>query len=292
MNLFVFGPSYSARRYIELHHGGFETAVATARSDDKAAALEAINIQPLRLDSPGATARLREQLSRSTHVIISAAPDANGDPALREHGEAFAALPKQARIAYLSTVGVYGDHDGAWVDETTPCKPVSARSQARLAAEDAWRDFATRQGINLHILRLAGIYGPGRSAIDNLRSGTARRIVKPGQVFNRIHVDDIAGAIAACFRTGLRQALRTGSHVWNVADDEPSPPQDVVDHAARLLGLEPPPEIDFASAQLSPMARSFYGENKRVSNRAMKDILGVRLKFPDYRAGLKALAGE
>lgn len=292
MTLFIFGPGYSARRYVELHRGDHDAIIATARNEQKAAALEAMGIQPLRLDLQDAAARLREQLPRSIHVIISAAPDANGDPALREHGGAFADLPKQVRIVYLSTVGVYGDHAGAWVDEATPCKPVSARSKARLDAEDAWRDFATGQNINLHLLRLAGIYGPGRNAIDNLRSGTARRIIKPGQVFNRIHVDDIAGAIAACFRTGLSEALRTGAHVWNVADDEPSPPQDVVDHAARLLGLEPPPAIDFNSAQLSPMARSFYGENKRVSNRAMKEVLGVQLKFADYREGLRDLAGE
>ena len=184
-------------------------------------------------------------------------------------------------IGYLSTVGVYGDHGGAWVDETTPLAPASRRSRERCEAEAAWQAFADARGVPLAILRLSGIYGPGRSPFDKLRAGTARRLVKPGQVFNRIHVHDIAGALIHL------AASRTGG-VFNVTDDEPAPPQDVVAHAARLGGFPLPPAIDFATADLTPMARSFYGENKRVSNSKLKQS-GYAMIFPTFREGLAAL---
>lgn len=181
-------------------------------------------------------------------------------------------------------MGVYGDRQGAWVDETSEPQPSSERGRRRLAAEDAWRAFGARSGKHVQVFRLAGIYGPGRSAIDNLRAGTAKRIVKPGQVFNRIHVEDIAAVLEAATERN------EGHAIYNVADDEPAPPQDVVAYAAQLLGATPPPEIPFRDAGLSAMARSFYAENKRVSNERMKAGLGITLRYPTYREGLEAIA--
>ena len=185
-------------------------------------------------------------------------------------------MPDLRWIGYLSTVGVYGDHDGAWVDEASECRPVSRRSMLRVAAEQDWLSFGRDVGLPVAVLRLSGIYGPGRNAFVNLANGTARRLVKPGQVFNRIHVADIAGALRH-----LAQAETGG--VFNVTDDLPAPPQDVVAYAAKLMGIAPPPEIPFETAQLSPMARSFYGENKRVSNALIKEA-GYSFAFPDYRS--------
>jgi nucleoside-diphosphate-sugar epimerase len=189
-----------------------------------------------------------------------------------------------AWIGYLSTVGVYGDRQGGWVDETSETQPISPRSRRRLAAEEAWCAFGAHTNRRVQIFRLAGIYGPGRSAIDRLQEGTARRIVKAGQVFNRIHVDDIAAVLrAAIAGNGTQQ-------VYNVTDDEPAPPQDVIAFAADLMRLPPPPEIAFQEADLSPMAASFYADNKRVSNARLREDLGVQLKFPSYREGLRAIA--
>jgi nucleoside-diphosphate-sugar epimerase len=189
-------------------------------------------------------------------------------------------------IGYLSTVGVYGDHDGAWIDETTPCVPVSGRSHKRLAAEARWTALGGRADKPVIVFRLPGIYGPGRNALAALRSGTARRIVKPGQVFNRIHVEDIARALSASVIND------TESAIYNLTDDEPSPPQDVVAYAAELLGVEPPPEIAFEDAMLSPMAASFYGESKRVRNTLIKRALDFAPAFPSYREGLQALLAQ
>ncbi len=183
-------------------------------------------------------------------------------------------------VGYLSTTGVYGDHGGGWVDEDTPLTPGTRRGAMRLAAEDAWRAIPD---LPLHIFRLAGIYGPGRGPFAKVRAGTARRIVKPGQVFSRIHVEDIAQVIEASLRQPDPGA------VYNLCDDDPAPPQDVILHAAELLGVTPPPEEPFESAEMGAMARSFYAESKRVSNRRIKEELGVRLYYPDYRAGLAAL---
>src|SRR5690606_33676235 len=189
--------------------------------------------------------------------------------------------PQLRWIGYLSTVGVYGNYDGGWVDETGECLPVSKRSQLRLEAENQWLALGEKAGMPVAVLRLSGIYGPGRNAFVNLRNGTAKRLIKPGQVFNRIHAADIAGAL-------WHLANRDLGGVFNVTDDEPGPPQDVVTYAAGLMGVEPPPEIPFASAQLSPMARSFYGENKRVSNAALKGT-GYRFRHPDYRSAFDAM---
>ncbi|WP_371679619.1 SDR family oxidoreductase [Microvirga sp. KLBC 81] len=191
--------------------------------------------------------------------------------------------PRLRWIGYLSTVGVYGDAQGAWVDENTPTQPVNERSRHRVTAEGQWLAFGKRGSVAVQIFRLAGIYGPGRNALRKVADGTARRIIKPGQVFNRIHTADIAQVLMASIEHPSRSAI------YNVADDEPGPPQDVITYAARLLGLEPPPEVSFEAATLNAMARSFYRDNKRVRNVRIKDELGVRLRFPTYREGLDAL---
>ncbi|MEM6726975.1 MAG: SDR family oxidoreductase [Pseudomonadota bacterium] len=221
---------------------------------------------------------LTEDIARATHILASAAPGDAGDPFLITYADALAAAPARW-VGYLSTTGVYGDHGGAWVDEAAPLTPATKRGQARVAAEAAWAAL----GLPLHIFRLAGIYGPGRGPFSKVRDGTARRIIKDGQVFSRIHVEDIGQVLAASL---LRP--RPGA-IYNVCDDDPAPPQDVIGHAAELLGLPLPPAVDFAEAALSPMARSFYAESKRVKNTRLRDELGVRLRYPSYRDGLAAL---
>jgi len=219
---------------------------------------------------------------------MSVPPEAEGDPALLRFGAAVAGSPRIASIGYLSTTGVYGDHGGAWIDETTPAHPISARSRERLAAEEAWLTLGRETGKAVRVFRLSGIYGPGRNALATLAAGGAKRVVKPGQVFNRIHVADIATTLMASI-----ERPRPGA-VYNLADDEPAPPQDVLAFAAALAGVPPPPEMPFEEAGLSSMAASFYAENKRVRNRLIKDELGVWLRFPTFREGLRALreAGE
>jgi len=218
-----------------------------------------------------------------THILLLIPPDAAGDPALEVHGGDIAALPGLEWLGYLSTTGVYGDRGGGWVDEASPLNPTGERGRRRVAAEADWLDLWRRRGVPVHIFRLAGIYGPGRSPFDALRAGTAKRVDKPGHIFSRIHVDDLAGVLIASL-----QKPRPG-RVYNVCDDAPAPPGDVVAHAAELLGVPPPPLVPFEAAQLSEMAKSFYADNKRVVNRLIKDELGVRLSYPDYRMGLAAI---
>jgi nucleoside-diphosphate-sugar epimerase len=218
-----------------------------------------------------------------THVLVSVPPDEAGCPVLDGHGAALAALPGLEWLGYLSTTNVYGDRGGAWVDEDSPTMPSGDRGRRRLAAEQAWRALHRARGTPVHVFRLAGIYGPGRSALDALKAGTARRIVKPGQVFSRIEVEDLAATLRASIARP-----RPGA-IYNVCDDEAAPPSDVIAYAAALLGLPPPQEEDFACADLSAMARSFYAESKRVANRRIKDELGVVLAYPTYREGLAAL---
>ena len=217
-------------------------------------------------------------------LLISIAPDRQGDPVLARFADTLAQCRKLRRIIYLSTIGVYGDHAGAWVDETSETAPRSERGQARFVAEGQWRVLGDTMNIPVQILRLAGIYGPGRNLLVKLREGDARRIVKPGQKFNRTHVDDVAQAIA------LTLASDGPGGVWNVADDEPAPPQDVIAFAAQLLGMAPPPEEPFETAQITPMARSFYADNKCVSIDKLKRELGFKPRYPTYREGLRALA--
>ncbi|RWF89336.1 MAG: SDR family oxidoreductase, partial [Mesorhizobium sp.] len=250
--------------------------LGTTRAAEKFEALRQAGIQPLLFDG-ALTPEIGDALKKTTHLVVSVAPEEAGDPVLNAaRGTIAAEMPALEWIAYLSTVGVYGDHGGGWVDETAECRPLSKRSMLRVAAERDWLKLGQDIGRPVAILRLSGIYGPGRNALVNLENGTARRLVKPGQVFNRIHCDDIAGAL-----WHLAEGNRGG--IFNVTDDLPAPPQDVVAYAAGLMGVTPPPEIPFETAQLSPMARSFYGENKRVANTALK-AAGYRLRFPDYRA--------
>lgn len=228
-------------------------------------------------------------LAGTTHLLVSIPPDVDGDRVLWWHAADLAALPSLVWIGYLSTVGVYGDAAGAWVDEQTPLRPQSARAQRRVIAEGQWRAFGSATAKAVDIFRLPGIYGPGRSAIEALEAGTARRLIKPGQVFNRVHVTDIAGALAGAMTLAAAAPAATGS-TYNLADDDPAPPQDVVTFAADLLGVLPPPEVPFDAATLSPMSASFYSECKRVDNRHLKQSLGYIFTYPTYREGLRAIA--
>jgi nucleoside-diphosphate-sugar epimerase len=280
LRLFVFGLGYSARRFAARFSG--ERIVGTTRGPESAeAAGERFEI--LVFDGARADPRIPARLAESDTLLASIAPGEGGDPALEHFARAIAESRWRA-IVYLSTVGVYGDCQGAWVDEESATRPGSARSRARLAAEEAWRALGRAIDAPVHILRLAGIYGPGRNALVNLREGVARRIVKRGQVFNRVHVDDIAQAI------GLAMGAGEGQEIWNVADDEPAPPEDVLAFAAGLLDMPPPPEIPFERAELSPLARSFYEDNRRISNAKLKRQLGFRPQYPTFREGLRALA--
>jgi nucleoside-diphosphate-sugar epimerase len=288
VNLFAFGLGYSAAHFVRRYRYRFEKIAGTVTSDGKAAALHAEGIETFVFDGAGADPGIASALNGADALLVSIPPDAEGDPTLRHFAAAIAAAPRLAWIGYLSTVGVYGDHGGGFVDEDTPARPVSARSRERLAAENAWLRLGAGAGKPVHVFRLAGIYGPDRNALAQLAAGTARRIVKPGQVFNRIHVEDIAAVLAASI------ARPRAGAVYNVADDEPAPPQDVVAYAAGLAGVAPPPAVAYAEARLTGMAASFWGECKRVSNRRIKDELGVALSYPSYREGLAALhaAGE
>jgi nucleoside-diphosphate-sugar epimerase len=288
MRLFVFGLGYTALAFVRVHRAAWAQVSGTVRQADKARQLgpEGFRAYPL-LENPDLSG-LANDIRAADAILVSTPPSGDGDPALLRFRDAIASAPDLAWIGYLSTTGVYGDRDGAWIDENAPPTPQSARSEQRLAAEQAWQDLGREAGKAVQVFRLSGIYGPERNPLAALARGTAQRIVKPGQVFSRIHVEDIAATLWASL-----QRSRPGA-VYNVADDEPAPPQDVVAYAARLAGVAPPPEIPFETADLSPMARSFYAENKRISNRLIKDELGVRLAYPTYREGLEALyaAGE
>jgi nucleoside-diphosphate-sugar epimerase len=284
MRLFVFGFGYSAQAVAARLRPRLDEAWGTTREPLREAEICAAGVTPIRFDGLSHSEAVSEALAGADHVLVSTPPAEGGDPVLNCHRSDLAALKPRA-LVYLSTVGVYGDHDGAWVDETSECRPASRRSLQRLEAEAAWRLFGEDTGTPVSIIRLAGIYGPGRGPFEKIRRGTARRILKPGQVFNRIHASDIAAIVEAAFD-------RRAKGVFNGADDEPAPPEDVLAYAAELLGLPPPPAMDFDSADLSPMARSFYGENKRVANSKIKQELGIRLSHPTYREGLAAILSD
>ena len=274
--LLSFGHGYSARALARLLLPQGWRIIGTTRSAGKAVALCAEGAQPLIW--PGAA--LQPALDRATHLLISAAPDDEGDPVLRLVRDEIAARAGQFEwVGYLSTTGVYGDHAGDWVDEDSPLTPSTKRGQARVKAEAEWAAL----DLPLHIFRLAGIYGPGRGPFEKVRRRTARRIIKAGQVFSRIHVDDIAQVLAASI------ARPNPGAIYNLCDDDAAPPEDVIAYAAELLGLPVPPPEDFASAEMTPMARSFYAESKKVRNDRIKTELGVKLIYPDYRTGLRAL---
>lgn len=282
MHVMIFGAGYSGRAISYALKTEAATISGTTRSEEKFSSLTAAGMTPFLFDGVHLNNDLITAMGNVTHLVQSIAPGRDGDPLLVHLGDDLKRhLPNLKWLAYLSTVGVYGDHDGAWVDETTPCRPISARSVERVAAETAWTAAAQKANVPLATLRLSGIYGPGRNAFMNFEKGTARRLVKKDQVFNRIRVEDIGAALTFL-------ALRTESGVFNVTDDEPARPQDVVSFAATLMGVEPPPEQAFETADLTPMARSFYGENKRVSNARIKR-LGFDFGFPDYKISLTQL---
>jgi nucleoside-diphosphate-sugar epimerase len=281
MRLFCFGYGYSAEALARKLSARVDE-VAGTRTNPEAPADAGAALAAYKGDGP--SAEVRSLLAGTTHLLVSIPPDLEGDAVLRDFADVIAALPDLAWVGYLSTVGVYGDAKGAWVDEESPVRPLSERSLRRAEAEQAWLDLGTRIGCRVEVFRLSGIYGPGRNVINNLRAGTARRIVKPGQVFNRIHVDDIARVLAAAIDKD------TGLRVFNVSDDEPAPPEDVVAYAAELLGLPVPEAVTFEAAGLSGMAASFWSECKRVKNDRIRRDLGVELLYPTYREGLRALA--
>jgi len=278
--LLSFGHGYSARALARRLLPQAWRITGTTRDAGKAAGLAAEGVTPLVLgrDDPAPA------LAQATHLLISAGPTEDGDPALAALRPALDEVaPHLAWAGYLSTTGVYGDHGGGWVDESAPLAPATRRGELRVMAERQWQDVARQTGLPLHIFRLAGIYGPGRGPFAKVRAGTARAIVKPGQVFSRIHVDDIAQVLAASIDRPDPGA------VYNVCDDAPAPPEDVLIHAARLLGVPEPPRVDWQEAEMSEMARSFYAESKRVANDRIKAELGVRLAYPSYSDGLAAL---
>ena len=282
MKMLVFGHGYCAGFLTPLLRARGWQVLGTTRGDpDRVAQAGA-----LPLIWPGDDARLHKEIATADAILVSAAPGPGGDPVLAAfHDDLVGAKPRW--LGYLSTTGVYGDRNGGWVDEDSPLDATGPRGQARIRAEGDWRSLANRAGLPLHIFRLAGIYGPGRGPFEKVRNGTARRIIKPGQVFSRIHAEDIAQVLLASLD---RPAPGTA---YNLCDDDPAPPQDVLAHAAELLGLPPPPQVAFEDAQMTPMARSFYADSKRVSNRRIKEDLGIVLRHPDYRSGLAAiLAGD
>jgi nucleoside-diphosphate-sugar epimerase len=290
MRLVVLGLGYSAQALVRQAGTTFSHVTGTMRDPSRAAKIVTPELDVLHFDGGLASDQLREAIGKADALLVSIPPDRDGDPVLRHlEGVIAGALPLRW-IGYLSTVGVYGDHDGAWVDEATPCRPVSERSVMRARAEQAWLELGRASGKPVQVFRLSGIYGPGRNALVNLMDGSARRIDKPGQVFNRIHVGDIAGAVLCAMQASLGGG--TKPEILNVTDDDPCPPQDVVVFAARQMGMEIPPLIPFADAALSPMGRSFYGENKRVSNRLIKSACGYAFRFPTYREGLASLWHE
>lgn len=271
--LLSIGHGYSAQALSRLLRPEGWRVIATTRRAEKAARLRAEGVEAQLW--PGSALPLAE----ATHLLTSVAPDETGDPVLAALGREITEAQHLVWVGYLSTVGVYGDHGGGWVDEETPLAPATARGRARVRAEAGWLALP----LPVHVFRLAGIYGPGRGPFEKLRDGTARRILKPGQVFSRIHVEDIAQVLAASM------ARPNPGRIYNVCDDDPAPPEDVLSHAAALLGLPEPPAIAFDEAELTPMARSFYAESKRVRNDRIKAELGVRLRYPDYRSGLAGL---
>jgi nucleoside-diphosphate-sugar epimerase len=281
VKLFVFGLGYSALHFArerrDLEIGG------TVRSPEAAEGLRADGFEAFAFDGASADSELKAAIRAAEAVMVSIPPAGDWDPALDAFEAELAAAPRLQRVLYLSTVGVYGGADGAWVDETAPLNGASSRARARIAAEERWRALGARRQTPVDVLRLAGIYGPQRNALAKIREGTARRIVKSGQIFNRIHVADISGVLSALLAGGGEGGI------WNVADLEPAPPQDVVAFAADLLGVPPPPEEPFETAEMTSMARSFYSDNRRVAVGKLKETLGYAWRYPTYREGLRAL---
>lgn len=282
-HLLCFGVGYSSQVIAARLMGEGWQVSGTTRSSARAAEFEKLGCAAHVFDGSEPRADVARALQTTTHLLTSVPPTSDGDPVLIHHAADIAASPALKWIGYFSSIAVYGNAHGGWIDENSVANPASDRGKRRLLAEMAWLELGQKSHKRAMVFRLPGIYGPGRSALDDLKAGTARRIVKPDQVFNRIHVDDIANAVIAAIDSSAQ------AHVFNVTDDEPAPPQDVVAYAASLLAMPPPPQIGFDNADLTPMARSFYAECKRVSNTRMKTELGVVLTYPNYREGLRAI---
>ena len=284
--LFCFGLGYTGLTLSRAWRNEGWLVAGTCRSQEKADRLRREGIAAFVFDGEEGMTNIAEALAGTTHLLSSAPPDEQGDAVLRLHGRDLEQAAGTLQWAgYLSTTGIYGDCAGEWIDETRAPAPLTAGNQRRLEAERAWLDFGERTGVPTQIFRLPGIYGPdGRNVLDSLRGGHARRIVKPGQVFNRIHVDDLVAVLLASM------ARPSAGTVYNVSDDEPAPANEVMTFAADLLGVTPPPEERFEDSELSPFARHFYAECKRVRNHRIKEELGIRLRYPTYREGLRAIA--
>lgn len=282
VRLFVFGLGYSGLEIARAISAHGAWVGGTVRNEEKAARLRAEDLSVSVFDGMTPGQGIGEALKRATHILISIAPGESGDRVIAHHASDIRAAENLAWIGYLSSVGVYGNYGGAWVSERTTPHPRPGRSANRLEAENVWRLLAEDCEVPLARFRIAGIYGPGRNALKKLADGTARRIIKTGQVFNRIHVADIALTVLAAIE-------RNADGIFNLTDNEPGPPQDVVEYAAGLMGVPVPPELPFETSDLSPMARSFYGENKRILNRRIRQGLAVELCYPTYRDGLSAM---
>lgn len=282
MHLMIFGAGYSGKAIGRALAPVATNVAGTTRAAKKAADIDQAGIETFIFDGETIDEALRHKLRTVTHLIQSIPPGEKGDPLLNASaGATRKDFPSLQWIGYLSTVGVYGDHKGKWIDETATCSPTSERSRARLETEERWLRVGIEHGLPVAILRISGIYGPGRNAFRKLQDGTATRIIKKDQVFNRVRVEDIGYAAAFLAEHGF-------CGIYNITDNEPSPPQDVIEEAARLMGIDPPPEIAFEDADMSPMARSFWGENKKVSNEKLR-MLGYEFEFPDYRQSLRQM---
>jgi nucleoside-diphosphate-sugar epimerase len=294
--LLCLGFGYSAQHYVARHGGRYKRIIGTTRTEENAAELSSrtfggrsVEIVVFNGETAGPT--LVDAVAQADVLLVSISPDDGGDPTLARLGDAIAAAPRLAATVYLSTIAVYGNHDGGWIDEDTPLTPALTRAADRIEAERAWQALGAARSCPVAVVRIAGIYGPGQNALETIKSGRARRILKPGQVFNRIHVGDLADIIDGAVSLAL---TRGAGGVFNAADDEPTAPGDPIAFAAGLLGVAPPPEIPFEEARktMSPFAVSFYGESKRVRNARIKSVLGVALRYPTYREGLRALMGR
>jgi nucleoside-diphosphate-sugar epimerase len=281
MKLLILGAGFSGKSIARICAPKFEKVYGTTRSAKNFAGIEKTGATPIVFDGETISPDLAAALGDITHIVQSISPDEDGDGFLNRFKDLRAIAPKLEWAGYLSTIGVYGNRDGNWVDESASLEPVSDRSRERVIAERQWLDAGAARGIPVAVLRLSGIYGPGRNAFVNLDNGTARRLIKPGQIFNRIRVEDIGRFTAFLIGAGK-------GGVYNVTDAEPAPAPDVVEYAARLMGVPVPPDIPFETAELSPMARSFYGESKRVSNARSRE-LGFEYLYPDYRISLQQL---
>ncbi len=284
-SLFVFGLGYTATAIASALAKSGWSVHGTVRTGEKVKSLQALGLRAELFDNRQA---VEAALAKATHLLVSVPPAERGDPVLGAYARELEGAPELYWAGYLSTIGVYGNSEGGWVDEKSPLCAVSKRALARAEAEREWTDFAAARSLALDIFRLAGIYGPGRNPIERLRRGEARRILKPGQVFNRIHVEDIVQAVAAA----IGQSPPEGVRIFNVTDDEPAPAEDVILYAAQLIGMPPPPPVPFEAAKLSTKAQAFYSSNRRVRNDTMKRELGVVLRYPSFREGLLSLKDQ